>query len=155
MNFYEPTPRGSDYLDRMSSLIARLILDYGTVAEMGAVSGELSRTLQDRSAGTDAATGAGDYDLVLSCENDLTRRDAPRLLSHCLVSARRAVVWVVPADDGARLLGPTLTGCLPRAWVEELESHPLIPRKALRDCFPRLPTEHRHDHRMVHAVGVT
>lgn len=144
MGFYELSPGGPDYLDRMSSLIARLIPGYGTVAEMGAVSGELCRTLQDRAAGTDAPTGTGDYDLVLTCENDLTRCDVPRLLSHCLVSARRAVVWVVPADDGARLLGPTLTGCLPRAWVDELESRPLsietLYTTVSRDCQPSIVT---------------
>ncbi|WP_264051023.1 hypothetical protein [Methylobacterium flocculans] len=76
--------------------------------------------------------------------DDVARFDARKLLSHCLVSARRAVVWVVPADDGTRLLGPTLAGCLPRAWVEELESRPLsletLYATVCQDCPPSIVT---------------
>lgn len=143
LSFYEISPGGSDYVDRVSSLIARLIPGYGTVAELGSASGELCRALRDRSAGMDAEAGS-DSDLVLTCVNDVARFDTRKLLSHCLVSARRAVVWVVPADDGTRLLGPTLTGCLPRAWVEEMESQRLsletLYATVSRDCPPSIVT---------------
>lgn len=143
LSFYEIPAGGSDYLDRVSSLIARLVPGYGTVAEVGPASGELCRTLRDRSGITDAMAGT-DSDLMLACVDDLTRYDARLLLSHCLVCARRAVVWVVPADDGTRLLGPTLTGCLPRAWVEDLETQPLsletLYATVSRDCQPSIVT---------------
>lgn len=141
--FYEISPGGSDYLDRVSSLIARLVPGYCTVAEVGSAPGELRRTLRDLSGVTDAQAGS-DSDLVLTRVDDLDRCDMRKLLSHCLVSARRAVVWVVPADDGTRLIGPTLTGCLPRAWVEELESQPLsletLYANVSRDCQPSIVT---------------
>lgn len=140
-SFYELSPGGLDYLDRVSSLIARLVPGFGTVAEVGSASGELCRTLRDRSAVTGTQADP-DGDLVLACVDDPARCDARKLLTHCLVSARRAVVWVVPADDGTRLLGPTLTGCLPRAWAEGLESRPLsletLHAAVSRDCQPSI-----------------
>lgn len=143
-SFYELSPGGPEYLDRMASLIGRLVPGYGSVAELGTPPGELCRTLRDRSAFRDAWTSAGDYDLVLTQETDVSRPDLRELLSRCLDTARRAVVWVVPGDDGARLVGPTLAGCLPRDWVEELESRPLsletLYATLARDCAPNIVT---------------
>lgn len=144
LSFYELSPSGPDYLDRMSSLIARIVPGYGTVTEMGSPVGELCRALQDRSVPTGVRVDAGAFDMVLTREDDLVGLDPRRHLSRCLVPARRAVVWVVPADDGTRLLGPTLTGCLPRAWIEELESRPLsvetLYATLARDCPPNIVT---------------
>lgn len=143
-SFYELSPGGTDYLDKMGSLIGRLVPGYGTVTELGTPPGELCRTLRDRSTSDGAQMSAGDYDLVLTREPDVARSDLRNLLSRCLVTARRAVVWVVPGDDGTRLVGPTLTGCLPRTWVEDLESRPLsvetLYATLARDCPPNIVT---------------
>lgn len=143
-SFYELSPGGMDYLDRMASLIGRLVPGYGKVAELGTPPGELCRILRDRSALGEAWMDARDYDLVLTRETDVDRSDLRKLLSRCLDTARRAVVWVVPGDDGTRLVGPTLTGCLPRAWVEELESRPLsaetLYANLARECPPNIIT---------------
>jgi hypothetical protein len=131
-----------DYLDKMGSLVERLVPGYGTVIELGTPPGELCRSLRDRSASNGPWMGADNYDLVLTQETDVARPDLRKLLSRCLVTARRAVVWVVPGDDGTRLVGPTLTGCLPRAWVEDLESRPLsvetLYATLARDCPPNI-----------------
>ena len=141
-SFYELPPGGSDYLDRMASLIGRLVPGYGAVTELGTPPGELRRTLRDRSAFVEGTTESVGYDLVLTRETDVAEPDVRKLLSRCLDTARRAVVWVVPGDDGTRLLGPTLTGCLPRSWVEELESRPLsvetLYAALARDCPPNV-----------------
>ena len=141
-SFYELPPGGADYLDRMASLIGRLVPGYGSVTELGTTPGELRRTLRDRSAIVEGTTEAAGCDLVLTRETDIVGPDVRKLLSRCLDTARRAVVWVVPGDDGTRLLGPTLTGCLPHAWVEELESRPLsvetLYDALARDCPPNV-----------------
>ena len=141
-SFYELPPGGADYLDRMASLIGRLVPGYGSVTELGTTPGELRRTLRDRSAFVEGTTEAAGYDLVLTRETDVVGPDVQKLLSHCLDTARQAVVWVVPGDDGTRLVGPTLTGCLPRSWVEELESRPLsvetLYAELVRDCPPNV-----------------
>jgi len=76
VSFYEIPPSGSDYLDRMTSLIARLVPGYGSVAEVGSPSGDLCRRLRERSPVTAAETGAGSHDLLLTCEAGLAPSDA-------------------------------------------------------------------------------
>jgi hypothetical protein len=126
LSFYELAPSGPDYLDKVSSLIARHVPGYGSVAEIGSTPGELCHALRCLAVSPEARADTVSYDLVLTREEDVGTSYDPRArLARCIAVARRAVVWVMPGDDGTRNIGPTLTGCLPRAWVAELERQPL------------------------------
>lgn len=59
------------------------------------------------------------FDTVLVIGCAIPQTQPQPLLERCLSVAERAVVWVLPADDGHPELAPALAGCLPPGLVPE------------------------------------
>jgi hypothetical protein len=63
---------------------------------------------------------AGCHDTVLAANIAAPLQETNAFLQRCFAWARRAVVWVVPAQQGPR--GMCFAGCLPAAWHGEDET---------------------------------
>lgn len=123
-DLYAAEPAGADYLDRVGGLIRRYVPDVGAVRCLAGPP-DLAEALDG--TGTSAASsraGRGPCDTVLVCGRDWPAAPTP-FLGRCVAAARRAVVWVVAADDGKAALGPTLAGCLPLRWLADQRDGPM------------------------------
>ena len=136
----------SDYVQRVCPLIAPLVQPVGDLLDIGAGGGQLGRALQPvgarwqaiepspvmrrrlrrhRSAPArivarrweDLTPDGACCDTLLAANIAAPLTEAGRFLDACRVWARRAIVWVVPAQHGPR--GLCLAGCLPREWHGE------------------------------------
>jgi hypothetical protein len=139
----------SDYVQRIHPLIARLLDPADDLLDVGAGGGQLGRALQPLAARWHAiepspvmrhrlnrhfpppATLIGSRwedlpldatlcDVLLAANVAAPLVDTARFLDACRAWARRAIVWVVPAQHGPR--GLCLAGCLPREWHGEDET---------------------------------
>jgi hypothetical protein len=138
----------SDYVARVAPLIRRSVHHIGDLLDVGAGGGQLgdavrvpehpwtaiepSARMRGRLArlstppriiadGWDTANvAAGSHDTVLAANIAAPLQETNAFLQRCLAWARRAVVWVVPAQQGPR--GMCFAGCLPAAWHGEDET---------------------------------
>lgn len=121
----------TDYWVRLGALLHRFIPDLGDLLSLEPDEGGLGPTLvpPDRyrrgAAATSSSVGARTQAIADGCRCDTVLVTGcaitqPRpLVERCLSVAERAVVWVVPADDGYPNLAPPLSGCLPPSLLPE------------------------------------
>jgi hypothetical protein len=138
----------SDYVSRVAPLIRRSVGEIGDLLDIGAGGGQLGAALRTPNrcwtaiepsagmrarlarrddpphvlaAGWDAAdVPAASHDTVLAANIAAPLQAPGAFLPKCLAWARRAVVWVVPAQHGPR--GLCFAGCLPVQWHGEDET---------------------------------
>ena len=138
----------SDYVSRVSPQVRRLVPDIGRPLDVGAGGGQLGAALQDRalpwtaiepspvmrarlqrlhvppnivaSSWEEARLAHRSHDTVLAATMPAFFDHTERFLARCRDWARRAVVWIVPAQAGPR--GLVFAGCLPREWHREDET---------------------------------
>jgi SAM-dependent methyltransferase len=138
----------SDYVSRVSPQLRRLVPDIGKLLDVGAGGGQLGAALQDRSLPwsaiepsptmrarlarlhvpphivaspwNEAWIARESHDTVLAATMPAFFDHTEAFLARCRDWARRAVVWVVPAQAGPR--GLCFAGCLPSEWHREDET---------------------------------
>ena len=138
----------SDYVSRVSPQVCRLVPDIGKLLDVGAGGGQLGAALQDRSLPwsaiepspamrarlarlhvpphvvaspwNEAWIARQSHDTVLAATMPAFFDHTEAFLARCRDWARRAVVWVVPAQAGPR--GLCFAGCLPNEWHREDET---------------------------------
>jgi hypothetical protein len=138
----------SDYVSRIAPQVRRLVPEVGKLLDVGAGGGQLGASLQDRSLPWTAiepspvmharlqrlhvpphiVSGRWEkawlarqsHDTVLAATMPALFDHTEVFLARCRTWARRAVVWVVPAQAGPR--GLVFAGCLPREWHREDET---------------------------------
>jgi len=138
----------SDYVSRVSPQVRRLAPDIGKLLDVGAGGGQLGASLQDRSLPwsaiepspamrarlarlhvpphivaspwNEAWIARESHDTVLAATMPAFFDHTEAFLARCRDWARRAVVWVVPAQAGPR--GLCFAGCLPSEWHREDET---------------------------------
>jgi hypothetical protein len=138
----------SDYTARVAPLIRRGVPAIGDLLDVGAGGGQLGLALRDPQrrwtaiepsanmrarltrlpAGphlvpcgwAEARIADADHDTVLAANISAPVQEPREFLARCRAWARRAVVWVVPAQEGPR--GLILAGCLPARWHGEDET---------------------------------
>lgn len=138
----------SDYVSRVSPQVRRLVPDIGKLLDVGAGGGQLGAALQDHtlpwsaiepsptmrarlqrlhvpphivaSPWNAAWIARQSHDTVLAATMPAFLDRTEDFLARCRDWARRAVVWVVPAQAGPR--GLVFAGCLPSEWHREDET---------------------------------
>lgn len=138
---------GSDYVARVAPLIRAAVPRIGDLLDIGAGGGQLGQALRDPAAAWTAVEPAPAMrrrlgalvpppalhpvgwreailpencaDTVLAANMPAPLTGATEFLARCRLWARRAIVWLVPAQNGPR--GLCLAGCLPREWHGEDE----------------------------------
>jgi SAM-dependent methyltransferase len=138
----------SDYVSRVGPQVRRLVPDIGKLLDVGAGGGQLGAALQDRalpwtaiepsptmrarlqrlhlpphivaSPWNAAWIARQSHDTVLAATMPAFLDRTEGFLARCRDWARRAVVWVVPAQAGPR--GLVFAGCLPGEWHREDET---------------------------------
>jgi hypothetical protein len=138
----------SDYVTRVAPVVRRALPDVGELLDVGAGGGQLgaalrgfdhpwtaiepSPTMRTRLVALHAPprivsapwTMAGvahkAHDTVLAATMPAFLEAPEAFLAQCRAWARRAIVWVVPAQAGPR--GLCFAGCLPAAWHREDET---------------------------------
>jgi len=135
----------SDFVTSVAPLIRTQVAAVGDLLDVGAGGGQLGRALCDAgrrwtaiepsanmrarlsrldrapvavpSGWEDAEVEPDSYDTVLASNISALTQEPNCFLARCLSWARRAVVWVVPAQNGPR--GLCYAGCLPAEWHGE------------------------------------
>jgi Methyltransferase domain len=138
----------SDYVTRVAPLIRQSVRDIGDLLDVGAGGGQLGRALRVPNRRWTAIEPAsnmrarlaqledpphliaedweaadvpfGGHDTVLAANIAALLQEPNAFLQRCRAWARRAVVWVVPAQHGPH--GMCFAGCLPAAWHGEDET---------------------------------
>jgi hypothetical protein len=138
----------SNYVARVAPFVRASVPAIGDLLDIGAGGGQLGRALREPlrrwtaiepSAGLrarlvaleeaphvlacgweEAAVPAGGHDTVLAANIAAPLQQPDAFLTRCLAWARRAVIWVVPAQQGPR--GLIFAGCLPSEWHGEDET---------------------------------
>ncbi len=138
----------SDYISRVVPQVRRLVPDIGRLLDIGAGGGQLGAALQDRAFAWTAIepssamrarlmrlhkpphivsgrwekawVAPAAHDTVLAATMPAFFDHPEPFLARCRDWARRAIVWVVPAQAGPR--GLCFAGCLPRDWHREDET---------------------------------
>jgi hypothetical protein len=138
----------SDYVSRVAPQVRRLVPEIGRLLDVGAGGGQLGASLHDRAypwtaiepspimrarlqrlhapphvvfgRWEEAWVAAAAHDTVLAATMPALFDHPAAFLARCRDWARRAVVWVVPAQAGPR--GLVFAGCLPRDWHREDET---------------------------------
>jgi hypothetical protein len=148
IELYAAAIDSSDYVARASSIILRHVPLVGDLLDVGAGGGQLGSAV--RSAGRrwtaieptpsmqarlarlaapptiiaagwrTAEIGEREFDTVLAATIAAPFEAPSEFLARCRAWARRNVVWVLPAQRGAR--GMILAGCLPAHWHGEDET---------------------------------
>lgn len=138
----------SDYVSRVGPLIRNAVPQVGDLLDIGSGGGQLGQVLRQpgqlwtaiepapvmqgrlrslahgpgilSSGWQGAALPEPGFDTVLAANMPAPLTEPSQFLARCRAWSRRAVVWVVPAQQGPR--GLCLAGCLPRAWHGEDET---------------------------------
>jgi hypothetical protein len=137
----------SNYVEKVLPLIRRNAPAIGNLLDIGAGGGQLGRALRDPASRWTAIEPSasmrqrlgrynnevdivasqweaaeikpGVYDTILAASMPSYLQQPEEFLTRCRSWARRAVIWVVPAQHGPH--GLILAGCLPAAWHGEDE----------------------------------
>ncbi|MDP3256199.1 hypothetical protein [Bosea sp. (in: a-proteobacteria)] len=148
LGLYASAIDGSDYVAHVAPIIRRLVPATGDLIDIGAGGGQLGAALVDPSRrwttiepapvmqarlkalpnppaliplGWDAPDlVCAPAATVLAATMPGYLADPTAFLAFCRSLARRAIIWVVPAQRGPR--GLILAGCLPSAWHGEDET---------------------------------
>ena len=148
IEIYASAIDASDYAERLSALVKRVVPTIGDLLDIGAGGGQLGRALRivgrrwtaiepnpnmtvrlSRLAGAPHVIRCGweaaqiprkSHDTVLAASIAAPFQTPAAFLSRCLAWTRRTVVWIVPAHRGPR--GLVFAGCLPPKWHCEDET---------------------------------
>lgn len=138
----------SDYVARVAPVIRRLAPEIGDLIDIGAGGGQLGSALHERGrrwiaiepspvmqarlaalpqppeimphGWRDEALPRTPVDTVLAATMPGYLTDPAEFLARCRQSARRRIIWVVPAQNAPR--GLICAACLPREWHGEDET---------------------------------